>query len=112
MVSVIIAPANNTPNCKPCYFLNDGAEDVFLSSADWMDRNFFRRVEVSFPVLSENLKARVIADLDLCLSDNCQAWELQADGGYVLVRPAPNDEPLACQAQLLRQLSEPLPLQA
>ena len=94
------------------YFHANGDENIFCSSADWMDRNFFRRVEVSFPVLSENLKARVIADLDLCLSDNCQAWELQADGGYVLVRPAPNDEPLACQAQLLRQLSEPLPLQA
>ncbi len=74
-----------------------------------MDRNFFRRVEVCFPVLSENLKARVISDLDLCLSDNCQAWELLADGGYRIVRPGPGEEPLSAQGQLLRQLAEPLP---
>ncbi len=88
------------------YFHANGEELIFCSSADWMDRNFFRRVEVCFPVLSENLKARVIADLDLCLSDNCQAWELKADGGYRLTRPAPGEEPLSCQGQLLRQLAE------
>jgi hypothetical protein len=52
------------------------------------------------------LKARVIADLDLCLSDNCQAWELKADGGYRLATPAPGEELLSCQGQLLRQLAE------
>ena len=88
------------------YFHANGDELIFCSSADWMDRNFFRRVEVCFPVLSENLKARVIADLDLCLSDNCQAWELKADGGYRLARPAPGEELLSCQGQLLRQLAE------
>jgi polyphosphate kinase len=88
------------------YFHANGEELIFCSSADWMDRNFFRRVEVCFPVLSENLKARVIADLDLCLSDNCQAWELKADGGYRLVTPAPGEEQVSCQAQLLRQLAE------
>ena len=92
------------------YFHANGEEHIFCSSADWMDRNFFRRVEVCFPVLSENLKARVISDLDLCLSDNCQAWELQADGGYRLVRPAPGEEPRSAQGQLLRQLAEVIPL--
>ena len=91
------------------YFHSNGEEHIFCSSADWMDRNFFRRVEVCFPVLSENLKARVISDLDLCLSDNCQAWELLADGGYRIVRPGPGEEPLSAQGQLLRQLAEPLP---
>jgi len=88
------------------YFHANGEELIFCSSADWMDRNFFRRVEVCFPVLSENLKARVIADLDLCLSDNCQAWELKADGGYRLAKPGPGEEQVSCQAQLLRQLAE------
>lgn len=88
------------------YFHANGDELLFCSSADWMDRNFFRRVEVCFPILSENLKARLIADLDLCLSDNCQAWELQADGGYRLVRPAPGDEPVAAQLRLLRELAD------
>jgi polyphosphate kinase len=91
------------------YFHANGDEHIFCSSADWMDRNFFRRVEVCFPVQSENLKARVIADLDLCLSDNCQAWELRSNGAYRLVRPAPGDEPLSFQAQLLRNLAESLP---
>ncbi len=44
------------------YFHNDGAEDVYLSSADWMDRNFFRRVEICFPVLDAKLKKRVISE--------------------------------------------------
>ncbi|MDH5276263.1 MAG: RNA degradosome polyphosphate kinase, partial [Gammaproteobacteria bacterium] len=91
------------------YFHANGDEHIFCSSADWMDRNFFRRVEVCFPVQSENLKARVIADLDLCLSDNCQAWELRSNGTYRLVRPAPGDEPLSFQAQLLRNLAESIP---
>ena len=41
------------------YFYNGGAEDVYLSSADWMDRNFFRRIEVCFPVLNKKLKKRL-----------------------------------------------------
>ncbi len=88
------------------YFHANGEELIFCSSADWMDRNFFRRIEVCFPVLSENLKARVIADLDLALSDNCQAWELGANGTYRLAHPAPDEELLSAQDQLLRQLAE------
>ncbi len=44
------------------YFYNDKAEDVMLSSADWMDRNLFRRIEVCFPVLDARLKKRVIGE--------------------------------------------------
>jgi polyphosphate kinase len=44
------------------YFGNEGAEDVFLSSADWMDRNFFRRIELAFPVLDPALKQRVVRE--------------------------------------------------
>ncbi|MBN8279790.1 MAG: polyphosphate kinase 1 [Gammaproteobacteria bacterium] len=88
------------------YFHANGEELIFCSSADWMDRNFFRRVEVCFPILAEPLKARVIADLDLCLSDNSQAWELRPDGSYRLAEPAPGDEALSSQGQLLRQYAE------
>ncbi len=88
------------------YFHANGEELIFCSSADWMDRNFFRRIEVCFPVLSENHKARVIADLDIILSDNCQAWELGADGAYRLVHPGPGEELISAQGQLLRQLAE------
>ena len=65
------------------YFLNGGAEDVYLSSADWMDRNFFRRIELCFPVLDPALKRRVIREgLQPYLDDNCQAWEMTAEGDY------------------------------
>jgi polyphosphate kinase len=65
------------------YFRNDGDEQVYLSSADWMDRNFFRRIETGFPVLNPRLKKRVIAEgLKPYLRDNVQAWEMQSDGSF------------------------------
>lgn len=71
------------------YFRNGGDERVMLSSADWMERNFFRRIELSFPVTDLRLKKRVIAEgLTPYLKDNCQAWEMNADGGYIRKIPA------------------------
>lgn len=65
------------------YFRNDGAEDVFLSSADWMDRNFFRRVEVAFPIRNPRLRKRVIDEgLRVHLKDNALAWQMDSDGAY------------------------------
>jgi polyphosphate kinase len=65
------------------YFFNDGAEDVYLSSADWMDRNFFRRIELCVPVLVPRLKRRVIKEgLKPFLSPDIEAWEMGASGQY------------------------------
>jgi polyphosphate kinase len=65
------------------YFHAGGEEVVYLSSADWMDRNLFRRVEVAFPVLDRKLKARVIKEsLQVHLRDNTSAWVMQDDGSY------------------------------
>ncbi|MBI3480656.1 MAG: polyphosphate kinase 1 [Nitrosomonadales bacterium] len=65
------------------YFRNDLQHDVYLASADWMDRNFFRRIEVCFPVLDKKLKKRVIDEgLKIYLQDNCQAWEMDSEGYY------------------------------
>ena len=64
------------------YFHANGDENLFCASADWMDRNFFRRIEVCFPISDATLKARILADLDANLLDNCQAWELRSDGSY------------------------------
>ena len=65
------------------YFKNGGDERVYLSSADWMDRNFFRRIETGFPILNPKLKKRVIAEgLKPYLRDNVQAWDMQSDGSY------------------------------
>jgi polyphosphate kinase len=65
------------------YFQNGNTEDVYLSSADWMDRNFFRRIELCFPVLDPRLKKRVISEgVKPYLSDNRQTWEMGPDGQY------------------------------
>src|SRR6201996_7174210 len=64
------------------YFDNGGEPEMFCASADWMERNFFRRVEVAFPIQREWHRERILRDLDLCLRDNVQAWILQSDGTY------------------------------
>ena len=64
-------------------FENGGAREVYLSSADWMDRNFFTRVEILFPVLDQDLKERVFAEtIDNYLKDNSESWMLQKNGRY------------------------------
>jgi polyphosphate kinase len=88
------------------YFHNGGNEELYCASADWMDRNFFRRIELMFPIIDEKLKARMMADLDTYLADNTQAWELRPDGRYVRNPSGPGVEPAAAQLKLLRQLAE------
>jgi polyphosphate kinase len=89
------------------HFHNEGAEDTFLSSADWMDRNFFRRIELCFPILDAALKRRVIREgLLPYLADNCQAWEMDADGGYQRVKPR-RGRRRSAQEELLYTLSTP-----
>jgi polyphosphate kinase len=88
------------------YFHNNGREEVYCASADWMDRNLFRRIEVMFPIRKKSLKTRLIGDLDTALADNTQAWELKADGSYVQIGVAEGHEPVCAQRTLLQQLSE------
>jgi len=65
------------------YFHNDGDYLLYAASADWMDRNFFRRIETCFPIEEKRLKKKVYKECLLnYLSDNVQAWLLQADGSY------------------------------
>jgi polyphosphate kinase len=87
------------------YFHNAGAEDVYLSSADWMDRNFFRRIEVCFPVLDARLKKRVIREgLKPYLERNSDVWEMSADGHYKHRRSSRGKTPHA-QTELLEALA-------
>jgi polyphosphate kinase len=89
------------------YFNNDGAEDVYLASADWMDRNFFRRIELCFPVLDPALKRRVIREgLQPYLDDNCQAWVMNAEGAYELLKPR-RGRRRSAQEELLFTLATP-----
>jgi len=84
------------------YFHADGEEKVYLSSADWMDRNFFRRIESCFPVLDPKLKRRVIREgLKPYLTDNCQAWEMDEEGNYK--RRTPRGARHSAQEQLLNE---------
>ena len=64
------------------YFYNDGFEDVYMGSADWMPRNLDKRVEITFPVEDEDLKKRVIEILEIQLSDTLKAHIMQPDGSY------------------------------
>jgi len=99
------------------YFENGGAEDVYLASADWMARNFFRRIELCFPVLDPTLKKRVIREgLLPYLDDNTQAWVMQADGSYERLRPRKGAKGRSAQEELLAMLiaggAEPRPAAA
>jgi len=64
------------------YFLNDGKEEFYCSSADLMDRNMFRRNESCFEIRQKAMKEQIRHDLELFLADNCQTWVLNGDGSY------------------------------
>ena len=86
-------------------FHNDDANDVYLASADWMNRNLFRRVEVAFPVLNLELKQRVIDEgLKPYLKDNQNAWELDSDGTYHRKSPLAPETAYSAQTNLLLTL--------
>ena len=86
------------------YFHNGGEFEVFCASADWMDRNFFRRVEVAFPVEDKALRERIVHDLARYLDDNSQTWLLQSDGGYRRAVPGQHT-PRSAQQELLAELA-------
>jgi len=91
------------------YFQNEGRESVWLTSADWMGRNLFRRIEVAFPVLDPVLKTRIIKEgLDPYLADNQNAWVLSADGEYHRVAVKGRARPFSAQQSLLDRMAEQL----
>ena len=84
------------------YFWNEGDEELYCSSADWMPRNFFRRIEVAFPIIEKALRQRIIQEaFELYLQDNTQAWELQADGAYLRRQPQEGEWVMTAQTHLL-----------
>jgi polyphosphate kinase len=86
------------------YFYDGGKESVYLSSADWMYRNFFRRIELAFPVLDSKLKKRVITEgLKFYLADNQQSWDMNGDGVYQRRRSA-RAKPHSAQSELMLTL--------
>lgn len=86
------------------YFFAGGEEKVYLSSADWMERNFFRRIELAFPVLDKKLKRRVISEgLQIYLTDNLQSWDMDAHGNYH-PRRGSRSKPRCAQSELIELL--------
>jgi polyphosphate kinase len=88
------------------YFRNDLAHDVYLASADWMNRNLFRRIEVAFPILDKAMKKRVITEgLNPYLKDNINSWELDSDGHYTRRKPRGRQAPFGAQQYLMQALA-------
>jgi polyphosphate kinase len=88
------------------HFENGGKREVYLSSADWMPRNFIRRVEVMFPIEDEGLRNRVVDEfLALSLADNVKARELLADGSYRRLTPPAGGEGAVRSQQRFVQLA-------
>lgn len=91
------------------YFQNDEDPKVFLSSADWMERNLYRRVEACFPIEDDDLKKQVIKNgLLSYLSDNVDSWVLQPDSSYKLLSPTGTQKEKSVQQTLLETLAAEL----
>ncbi len=89
------------------YFYNEGKEDVFIASADWMGRNFFSRIEIATPIEDPILKQRVINEgLTLPLNDNIKAWKMHGDGSYTRVIPKNHEKPHGLQETLMAHYSQ------
>ena len=84
----------------------ESAGRTFISSADWMERNFFRRIEVCLPILDPKLQKRVVDEgLRKYLDDNTQAWEMDADGRYRRRLPGKGEIPRCAQLELIAELA-------
>ena len=89
------------------YFLNGGDEEYYCSSADWMERNMFRRNESCFEIRQKAMKEKLRDHLDLFLADNSHAWVLSGDGSYTRLSPG-DDERVSAQETFLEELTTPL----
>jgi polyphosphate kinase len=88
------------------YFGNNGNARIYCSSADWMDRNLFNRVEVCFPIEDPALKKRIYQQgLVNYLKDNTQAWLLQGDGTWVRAQPKEGETVHNAQKTLLEHFN-------
>jgi polyphosphate kinase len=86
------------------YFANDSEPELYLSSADWMDRNLLRRIEVAFPIIDVDIAKRIFNEgLENYLVDNTMAWTLDEHGSYTRVVPD-QQMPHSAQSSLLAKL--------
>lgn len=85
------------------YFHNNGQEEIFIGSADWMPRNLNRRVEVITPIADPDIMMDLQEILGIMLADNRQAWELQSDGSYIQRRPPEGQAERSAQKILMEK---------
>jgi polyphosphate kinase len=84
------------------YFENDGQPDIYIMSADWMRRNFSRRLEIAFPIEDASLRKRISNEiLPVMLTDNSSAWVLDANGSYHRIQPGPNEKARRSQSEFI-----------
>lgn len=87
------------------WFHNNGDDQIYASSADWMSRNLLNRVETCFPIEDAKLIERVKSDMALYLADNSQSWEMDSEGNYHLNQPNEDESRISAQQTLLEQLA-------
>lgn len=88
------------------YFKNKDKPEVFISSADWMERNLYHRVEIATPIENKALQDRIITELEYYLLDNIQAWIMDSDGIYTQSSPQDGKEEFIAQMKFLEDLAE------
>jgi len=90
-----------------CYFANGGDAELYCSSADWMERNLLRRVEVCFPIENARLKRQILRQgLKTYLLDNTHTWFLQRDGAYRRAVVRAGAKPVSAQDVLIGELTD------
>lgn len=87
------------------YYFENAVQQVYCSSADWMERNLSARIEVCFPILKKKLAGRITRELQLYIDDRCQSWEMDAGGDYRLRREGDEDCE-GVQTLLLQKLAQ------
>ena len=86
------------------YFRAGETEHLYLSSADWMNRNMMRRIELAWPIPDKSLRQKIIDEcLVAYLYDNTDAWDLQVDGRYIQKHLEPRQTPLSAQSELMNR---------
>ncbi|MGC1310190.1 MAG: polyphosphate kinase 1 [Phormidesmis sp.] len=85
------------------YFANDGSSRYYIGSADWMPRNLDRRVEALVPIEDLQIRDKLMWLMQICLEDNRQAWEMQADGTYTQRQPKKGEPKRSIHKILMKQ---------
>ncbi len=88
------------------YFFLNNAQQVYCSSADWMERNLSHRIEVCFPITKKKLASRIMEEMEMYLEDQCQSWDLNAQGEYIERRKGDQEECIGVQLRLLNNLGQ------